>query len=101
MYEGFNLDYMAEKIGVSSQTVDSILQKLYKLPFTRLVRKFKIRFLRYTLIDEPDLTLKEYAFYAGHDTVVLLLDDIKLETNFEYDEFIINTKEMQMKNSEF
>ncbi len=87
VYPDYSLELLEEKTGFDQKSINDVLLKIYKLPFYSLKRHLRVEFLRETVIAEPGLSLNEYAFYAGYVDNDVMVQDVKLETGLDFEDF--------------
>jgi hypothetical protein len=87
VYPEYSLELLEEKTGFDQASINAMLFRIYKKSFYPLKRFLRVEFLRETLKEEPDLSLKECMYYAGYENLDLMLLDIKFETGLDFEGF--------------
>lgn len=99
VYLDYSLELLAEKTGANTLTIDMMLVRLYKKSFYPLKRSLRVMFLQQAAIDEPESTLQDFVLYGGYEKIDHMLDDIKVETGLDFEEFIKYSQELDGRDN--
>lgn len=95
----YSLELLAEKARASTLTIDMMLVRLYKKSFYPFKRSLRVMFLQQAAIDEPESTLQDFVLYGGYEEIDHMLDDIKVETGLDFEEFIKYSQELDGRDN--